>query len=314
MTAAPAARQALYADAIRAAALGLVINLLLGVVKLTGGLLGNSFALLSDAVNSLGDVFTSTVIVVALWFAQRPPDQEHPYGHSRAEAIAATQVAMLVFLSALGIGWEALQRFGAPHAVPPAWTLAIAAANAAIKESLYHYKVRVSRRTGSSAIMANAWDHRSDALCSLAVLAGLTLVRWGGPNWIGADELAALAVVAAILWSAGSLFTKGVRELMDLQADDELVEAVRQRTLAVPDVAGVEKLRVRKSGLEYFADIHLEVAPEMTVEAGHRIGHQVKDCLLADFPLLRDVLIHLEPATEKHAAEECATEGSEVTE
>ncbi len=292
----PAARHALYADAIRAASVGLAINLLLGIAKLTGGLVGDSFALLSDAVNSLGDVFTSLVIVVALYFAQRPEDEDHPYGHTRAEGIAATQVALLVFLSALGIGWEALHRIGEQHGSPPAWTLALAAANVAIKESLYHYKVRVSRRTGSSAILANAWDHRSDALCSLAVLIGLALVRWGGPAWVGADEVAALVVVLAILWSAGTLFIKGVRELMDLQADDDMVAAVRAKTLAVPDVRGVEKLRVRKSGLEYFADIHLEVDPQISVEAGHRIGHRVKDQLLADFPLLRDVLIHLEPA------------------
>lgn len=289
-------RDAIYRDAIRAAATGLVVNLLLGIVKLLGGLWSGSFALLSDAVNSLGDVFTSAVIVWALKFAQRPADAEHPYGHSRAEGIAATQVALLVFLSALGIGWEALHRISLPHAIPPAWTLAIAAANVAIKEALYQYKVRVSRRTGSAAILANAWDHRSDALCSLAVLVGLAIVRWGGERWMGADEAAALVVVAAILWSAGTLFINGARELMDLQADDSLVEQVRAAALRVEGVRGVEKLWLRKSGLEYFADLHLEVDSSMTVFQGHRIGHRVKDQLLAEFPVLRDVLIHLEPA------------------
>ena len=289
-------RAALYRAAMRAAIIGLVINLLLGIVKLAGGVVSQSFALISDAVNSLGDVFTSCVIVGALHFAQRPPDAEHPYGHSRAEGIAATQVALLVFLSAVGVGWEAVRRLTLTHDVPPAWTLGLAAANAAIKEALYQYKVRVSRRTGSSALLANAWDHRSDAFCSLAVLIGLGIVRWGGPAWIGADEVAALVVVAAILWSAGTLYVRGVRELMDFQADDELVERVRARSLEIAGVQGVEKLWLRKSGLEYFADLHLEVDPALTVEQGHRIGHQVKDELLADFPLLGDVLIHLEPA------------------
>lgn len=291
-------RDSLYRDAIRAAVLGLVINLLLGVVKLAGGLVSQSFALISDAVNSLGDVFTSAVIVWALRFAQRPADAEHPYGHSRAEGIAATQVALLVFLSALGVGWEAIQRFTVAHAPPPAWTLAIAAANVVIKEALYHYKVRVSRRTGSSAILANAWDHRSDAFCSFAVLVGLAVVRWGGPRWNSADEAAALVVVAAVLWSAGTLFVNSVRELMDLQAGDELVEQVRRAALNLPEVRGVEKLWLRKSGLEYFADLHLEVDPLLTVVEGHRIGHEVKDRLLAEFPVLRDVLVHLEPARD----------------
>lgn len=290
-----AARAALYRDAIRAAIVGLAINLLLGAVKLAGGLVGHSFALLSDAVNSLGDVVTSTVIVIALWFSQRPPDAEHPYGHSRAEGIAACNVALLVVLSAIAIGWEALRRFGHPQEIPPTWTLAIAASNALIKEALFHYKVRVSRRTGSSAILANAWDHRSDALCSLAVLIGLGIVRWGGETWSGADQVAALVVVLAIVWSASQVFVSSIRELMDLQADEPFVIRVRETAGQVPGVQGVEKLWLRKSGLEYFADIHIEVDPHMTVAAGHEIGHAVKDRLLDEFPLMRDVLVHLEP-------------------
>lgn len=289
------AREALYRDAIRAATVGLVINLMLGVVKLTGGLLGHSFALLSDAVNSLGDVVTSAVIVVALWFSQRPPDDEHPYGHSRAEGIAACNVALLVVLSALAIGWEALRRFGHAQDIPPTWTLAIAGSNVVVKEALYHYNVRVSRRTGSGAILANAWDHRSDALCSLAVLIGLGVVRWGGAAWSGADQVAALVVVVAIIWSASQVLASSVRELMDLQADEPFVRRVRATAGQVPGVRGVEKLWLRKSGLEYFADIHVEVDPDMTVAAGHEIGHAVKDRLLDEFPLMRDVLVHLEP-------------------
>lgn len=290
------ARDALYREAIRAAAIGLVINLMLGVVKLLGGWAGHSFALLSDAVNSLGDVVTSTVVVAALWFSQRPPDAEHPYGHSRAEGIAACNVALLVVLSALAIGWEALRRFGHSQEIPPTWTLAIAGSNVLIKEALYQYKVRVSRRTGSGAILANAWDHRSDALCSLAVLIGLGCVRWGGAKWSGADQVAALIVVVAIVWSASQVFVSSIRELMDLQADEPFVSQVREAASRVPGVQGVEKLWLRKSGLEYFADIHIEVDPQMTVAAGHEIGHAVKDRLLDEFPLMRDVLVHLEPA------------------
>lgn len=289
------ARAQLYRQAIRAAALGWIVNAMLGAVKLTAGLATESFALLSDALNSLGDVVTSSVILFALRFAQRPPDAEHPYGHSRAEAIAASNVALLVILSAVRVGWAAIQHLWVVHPVPPSWTLAIAAGNVVIKECLYQYKVRVGRRTGSSALLANAWDHRSDALCSLAVLIGLTIVRWGGPNWIAADEVSALVVVAAIVWSAGKLFMSSISELMDLQADPEFVQRVRAAACSQPGVRGVEKLWLRKSGLEYFADLHLEVDPQLTVAEGHGIGHRVKDGLLREFPSLRDVLIHLEP-------------------
>lgn len=286
---------AVYREVIRAALLGLGINLLLGVVKLIGGLVGDSFALISDAVNSLGDVFTSVVVLFALQVAQRPPDKEHPYGHTRAEAIAASNVALLVILSALWVGWEAIHRLHVLHDIPPAWTLWIAGANVVIKESLYQYKARVGKRTGSVAILANAWDHRSDALCALAVLVGLGIVRWGGPDFISADEIASLVVVAAIVGSGASLFRRSVHELMDVQADADFLVAVRRLAGSVAGVQGVEKLWIRKSGLEFLADIHIEVDPQQTVAEGHRIGHVVKDRLLNEFPQLRDVLVHLEP-------------------
>src|SRR6185437_15524247 len=292
---APSEKSAIYREAVRAAALGLAVNLVLGVSKLVGGLGSGSVALMSDAVNSLGDVLTSTAVLFAFRVAQRPPDDEHPYGHTRAEAVAASNVALLITVSALAIAWEASRRFTATHPAPPVWALWIAAANAAIKEGLYRYKIAVGRRIGSSAVIANAWDHRSDALCSLAVLIGLGLVRWGGPAWRGADEAAALVVAAVIVWSGIRLFRQSASELMDVQADDALVERVRHVAGAVEGVERVEKLRVRKSGMEHFADIHLEVDPQMTVAKGHEIGHRVKDRLLREFSTLRDVLVHLEP-------------------
>ncbi len=233
-----------------------------------GGIISGSFALISDAVNSIGDAFTSVVVLFAFRFAQRPPDAEHPYGHTRPEAIAASNVALLVIPSALGIGWEAIKRIGAQHELPPTWALWIAAANVLVKESLYRYKISVGRRTGSAALVANAWDHRSDALCSLAVLVGLGLMRWGGPGWISADVIAALVIVVAIIWSGVQIFRNSASELMDVQAEDDFVRAVRQEAEAVPDVLGVETLLLRKSGLEYFADIHIEVDPEVVITRG----------------------------------------------
>ncbi|HVX59368.1 MAG TPA: cation diffusion facilitator family transporter [Pirellulales bacterium] len=289
------ARDELYQLAARAARLGLLVNLALGVAKLAGGLLSGSFALVSDAVNSLGDAVTSMVVLFAFRVAQRPPDAEHPYGHSRAEAIAAANVALFIVLSALMIGWEAGRRSMAVHPTPPAWTLWLAAVNVAIKEGLYRYKMAVGLRTGSTLMMANAWDHRSDALCSLAVFVGLGLAIWGGPAFHLADEMAALVVAAAIVWSGVRLFRQSASELMDVQANEQFVEQVRRAARSVGGVQGVEKLWLRKSGLEYFADIHIQVSPQITVAAGHEIGHRVKDRLLDEFASLRDVLVHLEP-------------------
>lgn len=295
---------ALYREVTQAAWLGLVVNLLLGVVKLVGGIVGSSFALVADAVNSIGDVVTTLAVLFALRVAQRPADEEHPYGHSRAEGIAASNVALLIIVSALLVGWEAVHHFWTAHTVPPAWTLWIAGANVIIMEGLYRYKVRVGKRTGSAAIIANAWDHRSDALCALAVLIGLAAVRIGGPRFMWADEAASLVVVVAIVWTGVQLFRSSASELMDVQADSEFVDRIREVASSVEGVEDVETLWVRKSGLEYFADIHIEVDQDLTVAAGHRIGHRVKDHLLAEFVSLRDVLVHLEPYPhESHRAD-----------
>jgi cation diffusion facilitator family transporter len=285
----------IYRQVIRTAALGLVVDVVLGGVKLAAGLVSGSFALLSDALNSIGDAVSTVVVLFALYYAQQPPDEEHPYGHSRAEGIAASNVALLIILSALWIAWETIGQFAKQHATPPDWTLWIAAGNVVIKEGLYRYKAAVGKRTGSAAILANAWDHRSDALCSLAVLIGLALVRYGGNRFTWADEIAALMVVGLIVLSGIQLFRKSASELMDAQADEGLVKDISHAAAAVPGVLAVEKLWVRKSGLEYFADIHIEVDPAATVAAGHEISHRVKDSLLERFRNLRDVLVHLEP-------------------
>lgn len=288
-------RPQLYQQVTRAAALGLVVNLALGVVKLAAGIVSRSFALMSDAINSIGDSFTSIVVLIALRVAQRPPDDEHPYGHTRAEAIAGSNVALIIILSALLVGWHTLSGWGTRSDPPPAWTLWIAGANVAIKEALYQYKIRIGKRTGSSALIAHAWDHRADAFCSLAVLLGLGLVRFGGPTWHWADEGAALVVVAAIIISSVRVFRASAVELMDVQADPAMVDAVRAAAEAIDGVHHVETLRLRKTGIEYLADIHIEVDPHMTVAAGHKLGHDMKDELLRRFSTLRDVLVHLEP-------------------
>lgn len=262
--------------------------------------MGSSFALVSDAVNSLGDSLTSVIVLVALWYAQRPADEEHPYGHTRAEAVAASNVAVIIIISALVVGWHAISRITVKHDLPPTWTLWIVCANFFIKEGLYRYKLGVGKRIGSTAIIANAWDHRSDAFCSLAVFIGLVVVRWGGPAYIWADEVAALFVVTAILWAGIKLFRTSTSELLDSQADEGLVQQIRRTASDISEVQQVEKLLVRKTGLEYLVDIHIQVDAQLSVDEGHRIGHQVKDQLVEKLVGVRDVLVHLEPFPHTH--------------
>jgi cation diffusion facilitator family transporter len=299
MTDAPESVEAMYRSAYRTAALGLVVNLALGAVKLVGGIVGQSFALVSDAVNSIGDSLGSVIVLFALGVAQKPPDIDHPYGHTRAEAVAGLSLAWLIAFSAIVVGWEAIGNLLENQTVPAAWTLWIAAANMVLKEVLYRVNMKIGERIGSQSLVANAWDHRADALCSLAVVVGIGIVQWGGQRYAAADEIAALVVVVIILISAYRLLRSNAAELMDQQADDALVDKIRQSARAVPGVRAIEKLRVRRSGMECFADIHIEVDPQATVEKGHRIGHDVKSRLVNEFTALRDVLVHLEPETNR---------------
>ena len=288
----------LYAAASRAAWVGLLVNLALAAVKLVAGVFGHSIAMVADAANSIGDAFTSGVIIYALRYAQRPPDREHPYGHTRAEAVAGTNVAVLIAVSALFIAVEAVRHLADSHTVlPPVWTLWIAGANVVIKEAMYRYKRHVGKRTNSMVMLAGAWDHRLDAFCSAAVLVGLAMVRYGGEGMVWADEVAALVVVGAILIAAWKLFRRGASQLLDEQYDDEMVLAMRQTAEQVEGVQRVEKLRARRSGIEVFVDIHIEVEPTLTVAEGHTLAHEVQRRLIGDYKPVRDVLVHVEPTT-----------------
>jgi cation diffusion facilitator family transporter len=285
-----------YRQGRRAAFWGVVVALGLGAIQFAGGWFGGSVALMSDAFHSLGDALTSLAVFGALLWAQQPADAEHPYGHTRAESVAGSNVALILVLLGLAVCWEAVHTLGDPSAPPEWYTLVIAAAGILLKEGLYRYEIGVARTTGSGAVRASAWDHRLDAFGSLTVLVGLALARWGGPEWHVADHIAALVVGLVIAWAGGRLFRSSLEELMDRQASPETLEAVRREALAIPGVLGVEKLLVRKSGLEYLVDIHVEVAPDMTVRDSHQIGHAVKDRLLTKLMTVKDVLVHIEPA------------------
>lgn len=288
-----AVRKAKYREASRASALGLLINILLGVIKLLAGLATASFALIADAVNSLGDALTSLAVLFALNLSQRPADERHPYGHSRAEAIAGSNVAVVIVFAAFLVGWEAINQLSAQHEIPPWWTLAIAGGNVVIKEGLYHYKKRIAQRLNSSALLANAWDHRADALCALAVLIGLGVVILGGPMW--ADDVAALVVVTAVMFAGVKLFGEASRSLLDESAPEPILTTLTEQARAIEGVMEIEKLLVRRAGIEYFVDIHVEVDSQLSVEDGHDISHAVKDELLGKNPMVRDVLVHIEP-------------------
>jgi len=288
--------RSLYVQAVRAMIVGLTVNLLLAVVKVVAGVMSNSIAMIADAANSVGDALTSSVTIYALHYAQKPPDDNHPYGHSRIESVAALTVAVLIGASALVIAIEALRSLPSLHEIPPAWVLWVAAANVVIKEGVFRYKRAVSLRTGSQAVLANAWDHRADALCSAAVFIGLLAMRLGGPPLIWADEFAALFVAAFIIYSSVKLYRQTASVLLDEQCDPTTTDAIRAVAQSTPGVVEIEQLRARKSGLEVLVDIHVEVDADESVRGGHRIGHNVQKAILSKITSVTQVLVHVEPA------------------
>jgi cation diffusion facilitator family transporter len=287
--------QALYRDTRRAALAGLIVALVLAFIKFLAGWLGHSLALVSDSVHSLGDSLSSASILIALWWAEHPADSEHPYGHTRIETIAASNVSLILVASGLWVGYEAVHRWDDRMPAPHWYTIAIALVSIVTSESIFRYSMAIGRRTGSKAVEASAWDQRLDVFSSLVVFLGLAIAMWLGPAWGFVDKIAALVIAGIIIWAGASLFWGSLQDLMDRQAEPEFLAKVRNLTLSVGGVRGVEKLLVRKSGLEYFVDIHVEVDPEISVHKGHEIGHAVKDRLVSSIAAVKDVLVHIEP-------------------
>jgi len=270
----------------------LVVNASLAMVKLLAGLLGHSYALVADAVESMADIFGSFVVWSGLRIAARPADENHPYGHGRAEPLAALIVAMMLFAAALGIAVEAVREILAPHHAPAPFTLGVLIGVVIVKEAFFRIASRLARFTRSSAVLADAWHQRSDAMTSAAAAIGISIALVGGEGYESADDWAALFAAGVIFYNAARLVPLG--ELMDAEPAD-IVGPARRLVEVQPNVRGVEKLFARKMGLRYLIDIHLEVDPEMSVREAHDVAHRVKDAILAAMPQVQDVLIHVEP-------------------
>lgn len=281
---------------LRATFIGLAVNTVFSVAKFAAGILGHSHALVADAVESLADIFSSIVVWRGLVVAAEPADEDHPYGHGKAEPLAAAFVSTILLLAAGWIVVEAVRDISQPHPPPKAFTLLVLGAVIIIKEFLFRFVSGESDKVQSTAVRADAWHHRSDAITSLAAAIGITVALVGGKGYEAADEIAAIFAAGIIAWNGWRMLRPALNELMDAAPDPEVVERIRQLGETVAGVARVEKCVARKTGYNYYVDMHLEVDPTMTVLRSHEIAHDVKDKIRGRFPEVRDVLIHIEPA------------------
>jgi cation diffusion facilitator family transporter len=272
------------------------LNTLLACGKLAAGILGNSHALVADAVESLADVFSSIIVWRGLVIAAAPADAEHPYGHGKAEPIAAALVSTILLFAATGIVIQAVHEIYLPKGGPKAFTLFVLVAVVVVKEGLFRFVSREAHAVDSSAVQADAWHHRSDAITSIAAAMGITIALIGGKGYESADDIAAIVAAGIIAWNGWRLLRPALNELMDTAPGTGLREEFRREAETIQGVAAVEKCVVRKMGYQYFVDMHVEVDPRMSVQEAHDIAHRVKDHIKGFFPSVRDVLVHIEPS------------------
>ncbi|MCG3149292.1 MAG: Ferrous-iron efflux pump FieF [Verrucomicrobiae bacterium] len=273
----------------------MVTNAVLAGVKFTAGVLGNSYALIADAIESLADIFSSLIVWRGVVIANKPADANHPYGHGRAETLATAVVAVMLIGAALLILVQSVNEVRTPHHSPAAFTLYVLLGVVFVKETLFRFVGRVGTELESGAVKADAWHHRSDAITSAAAALGISVALIGGEDYKSADDIAAIFAALIIGWNGYRLLRPAVGELMDEAPDTGLLTVVRTISLQVEGVRRVEKCLARKMGSGYLVDLHLEVDANMTVAAAHTLAHQVKDAIRAQQPRVNDVTIHIEP-------------------
>jgi cation diffusion facilitator family transporter len=283
---------------IRWAQAGLLTNACLVFVKLFAGIIGHSNALIADAVESSADIFSSLIVWMGQSIAARPADEDHPYGHGKAEPLAAAVVSLMLLGAAIGISIIAIRDIMTPHHLPSPFTLFVAAGVIVVKEVLYRRVSRVGRETGGTAIVADAWHHRADAISSLAAFIGISIALIGGRGWEAADDWAAL--VAALVVAVNGLRTlrPAISGLMDEAPDRSVKERVLHAAAEVDGVRSVETLNVRGSGLGFYVDVHVKADPKLSLEEAHEIAAKVKYAILAAVPSVVGVLVHMEPYKE----------------
>ncbi len=280
----------------RLALLGIVINLVLAIAKITAGVLGNAYALIADGIESALDVGGSAIIWGGLRFAARPPDETHPYGHGKAEPIAAGIVALGVIVAALGLAIESVREILTPHHAPAPFTLVVLIVVVVVKESLFRTVSRLGREVESTAVRTDAWHHRADAFTSIAAFIGISIALIGGPGWESADDWAALFACAVIATNGVFLLWPALHEIMDTAPRGDMRAEIQKVAEQVVGVVEVEKCLVRKMGLYFYVDLHVLVDGAISVRDGHDIAHEVKEKIRASEPRISDVLVHVEPA------------------
>lgn len=297
---APLSTEGAVQRSIRAAQAGAATNLVLAGAKISAGVLGHTYALVADGVESFADVASSLIVWGGIAVGARPPDEDHPYGHGKAEAVAAAIVSLMLLLAALGIATQSVQEIRTPHRFPAPWTLGVLIVVVAIKALFARRVAALGANSGSVAVSADALHHLSDAITSAAAFVGISAAllgqHYGGsPSWAAADDWAALAASCVVAVNGITMFITALHDLMDRSPGDVVLGPLREAALAVEGVCDVETLTARRVGTGYLVIVHVQASPDITLAEGHALGHRVNEAMRAAGPRLQSVTVHMEP-------------------
>ncbi|WP_281228246.1 cation diffusion facilitator family transporter [Flavobacterium aquiphilum] len=281
--------------AVKATYFSIIGNTSLALIKGAAGFFGNSYALIADAIESTTDIFASFLVLFGIKYSNRPADENHPYGHGRAEPLITFLVVGFLITSATIIGYESIVNIQTSHDLPKSWTLYVLGAIILWKEYSFRLVMRRSKETNSSSLKADAWHHRSDALTSVAAFIGISIALFFGKGYEAADDWAALFAALFIIYNSYLIFRPALGEIMDEHLYDDLVEEIREVSHEVNGIIDTEKCFIRKAGMKYHVDLHARVKGSITVKEGHDLAHLLKDTLREKIPELGHVLIHIEP-------------------
>jgi len=288
------------AEGMRSAAIAIIVNAALAGVKLVAGIVGHTYALIADAIESSADIMSSAIVWGGLRLAAREADEEYPFGYGKAESLAGAVVAMMLVAAGIGIAVQASREIRTPHHTPAPWTLAVLVVVVITKWTLSRRVAQVGHAIGSTSVKADAWHHMSDAVTSAAAFIGISVAILGsyydpGSRWETADDWAAVVASVIIISNGFLLLRPAVADLMDRAASPELLRAVQASAEAVAGVLATEKIAIRKAGLAYRATLHVQADPMLTLAEAHSLSGKVKAAIKAQVPSVTYVLVHMEP-------------------
>lgn len=284
-----------YKKAQKSISISILGNLFLSIIKILSGVFGQSYALVADGIESLTDFVSSVLVFFGIKYANKPADEDHPYGHGKAEPLMTFLVVILLIVAAVIIIYQSVINIQLSREAPKPFTLYVLGAIILLKEFLFQYVSKTGKKTKSTILIADAWHHRSDAITSLAAFIGIALALYMGKGWESADDWAAIVAGLIIFYNAYRIFRPALSEIMDEHIYDDFIEEIRTIACKVEGVKDTEKCFIRKHGMRFIVDLHLIVSGEISVKKGHDIAHEVKDKLKLKHPEIADVLIHVEP-------------------